>query len=631
MKRKVIYTAILCLLISSGSIAQVGKLKGKVTNQSNQKPIPFVTIMLSDSSKCIASTASGSDGRYKFDSIPPGNYIITASYNDFEEYFLKDLKILAGSTRIQNIVMRESAILLQGPVISDYRVSYTDRDSRTSTGATVTTTGTPIYVNRITVTNKEENTSKSGTGSEIRPGQLTAGEINDFSKWILWNDESQEELSQYKKTWKIYPSVRFSVFIQNQNGIPLIGEKVILLDAQLKIVWESLTDNFGKAELWANMFGDEYSDTSRFSLMVKSGKDLYTIKDLKQFHEGVNQLTINKKCEVSEILDVVFVVDATGSMGDELEYLKVELNDVINKVKEKNERITFRLGSVFYRDKGDEYIVRKTGISENINKGIHFIQSQNAAGGGDYPEAVDAALNTAIHELSWHKNAITKIIFLVLDAPPHQTPEIIKKMQELTLAAAATGIKIIPISSSGINKSTEYLMRSMALGTNGTYVFLTDHSGIGDKHIAPTTDKYEVEKLNSLLIRILNQYTSFVSCNNEFPIATEEISDTLKIAGLVKAEIDQNSTVTGITESENAEFACRFYPNPTSGLINIEVTGPLKELFLTDLSGKIVERFIVENRSLLVIDIAKYPTGVYLLTYFGRHNKPYSAKILLMK
>jgi hypothetical protein len=57
-------------------------------------------------------------------------------------------------------------------------------------------------------------------------------------------------------------------------------------------------------------------------------------------------------------------------------------------------------------------------------------------------------------------------------------------------------------------------MRTFALATNGTYVFLTDDSGVGNAHIKPTTDKYDVEKLNEAIKRVIKQYTQMPDCNN---------------------------------------------------------------------------------------------------------------------
>ena len=98
-------------------------------------------------------------------------------------------------------------------------------------------------------------------------------------------------------------------------------------------------------------------------------------------------------------------------------------------------------------------------------------------------------------------------MFFVLDAPPHNdrkgTPE---RIYENVLLAAEQGIRIIPVASSGVNTETELIMRSLAAITGGTYVFLTNDSGIGGDHLEPTIGDYEVEKLNDLMVDLITKY-----------------------------------------------------------------------------------------------------------------------------
>ena len=94
----------------------------------------------------------------------------------------------------------------------------------------------------------------------------------------------------------------------------------------------------------------------------------------------------------------------------------------------------------------------------------------------------------------------------MLDAPPHYEPEVIVKLHESILKAAEKGIKVIPVTASGINKETEFLMRFFSITTNGSYVFITDDSGVGDDHLEPTVGDYQVEFLNNLMVRLINKY-----------------------------------------------------------------------------------------------------------------------------
>ncbi len=111
-------------------------------------------------------------------------------------------------------------------------------------------------------------------------------------------------------------------------------------------------------------------------------------------------------------------------------------------------------------------------FSDKVENLIDFIKKQNAGGGGDTPEAVVEAMQVSINELQWSSENSTKIMFLILDAPPHQSEESIRKLYEKVKLAAKKGITIIPLAASDTDKQTEYLMRTFALLTNGTYTFL---------------------------------------------------------------------------------------------------------------------------------------------------------------
>lgn len=126
-----------------------------------------------------------------------------------------------------------------------------------------------------------------------------------------------------------------------------------------------------------------------------------------------------------------------------------------------------------------------------------------APGGGDYPEALDIAVNK-----QWSTGATAKIIFHVLDAPAHKGIEYENKLVNATKTAAEKGIRICPIICSGAADSTEYTMREPAIYTGSTFVFVTDDSGIGNSHHDPELPNVTVELLNSLIVRLVNGYHS---------------------------------------------------------------------------------------------------------------------------
>ncbi len=425
-----------------------------------------------------------------------------------------------------------------------------------------------------------------------KAGQLTAGEINDFSKWEYWKDIAVPALDEYKNSWKFFPDRRVSVQLVNKNRKPVIGERIKLLNNKKEVIWEAVSDNLGNAELWISPMTGDGDFSGKYSLTDGSGQTVST--NIREFKNGQNLIMLDKPCLIRRNLDIAFVVDATGSMGDEISYLQSELLDVLKKVEGNLKNTSVRYGSVFYRDKGDEYVTRKFDFSENAEDLISFIKKQKAAGGGDTPEAVVEALQVSVDELKWSSGNSAKIMFLILDAPPHRSDENITILYEKIKAAAQKGITIIPLAASDTDKQTEYLMRTFALMTNGTYTFLTNDSGIGNHHIKPTIDSYEVEKLNALLLRLILQRATLPECNDG--ITNQNLNKKLE------------------TEANNQEETkVTLFPNPTKGLINIKSPKTIDELFVYDLAGKIIMRKekLVEGKN--TIDITAYPQSIYLI------------------
>lgn len=350
-----------------------------------------------------------------------------------------------------------------------------------------------------------ESSTKSIWGSgnpngQFEPGILTAGEWNDLNNWDFWNNllRNNEQYEGVNK-WNLKEIKRYSFLVTDKNESLVANAQVTLLSNQIE-VWKTKTDAKGKATLWSDL------ELEGLTARIELDGTEETITNVKEYAAGINKISLNKTITNKKMVDIYFAVDATGSMGDEIDYLKVELNDVIERIKQNNTSLEMRFGSVFYRDEGDEYVTRPFNFTTDQTNLVSFIAKQSANGGGDFPEAVHSALDVAITQNSWNSNASTRILFLLLDAPPHYTQEVISNLEANIILAAEKGIKIIPITASGIDKPTEYLMRSFAILTNGTYVFITDDSGVGNSHLEPTIGEFEVEKLNDLMVRVVDSY-----------------------------------------------------------------------------------------------------------------------------
>lgn len=332
-------------------------------------------------------------------------------------------------------------------------------------------------------------------------GQLTAGEWNDNENWDYWNNLlNTQEYSNYMINWQMNTQNRTTVILSS-NQQPASGILVTLTDVQGNEIWQSTTDNSGIAYLFSSVNDQGATVELSYKNQILKSFDYESSVEELSFDLGKIDLIDSKTA------DILFMIDTTGSMSDELSYLQTELKSVITQVAKENTDITINLSSNYYRDQGDEYVISPYPFTRSVDEVTDQLLQQSADGGNDFPEAVDLALSNAIFDHNWSETATAKIIFLVLDAPPHYSNDVIENLHKSIQTAAEMGIKIIPIASSGIDKETEMLLRSFAILTNGTYTFLTDDSGIGNSHLEPTIGTYSVEYLNDLLVRLIKEYT----------------------------------------------------------------------------------------------------------------------------
>ncbi len=201
-------------------------------------------------------------------------------------------------------------------------------------------------------------------------------------------------------------------------------------------------------------------------------------------------------------LDVALVVDTTGSMGDELEYLKVEFSTLHRTILQRYPDSAQRWALLLYRDEGDLYVTRPFDFTDSAADFQASLDAQGSDGVGDEPEAPDQALAEAA-TLSWRKgDDVARVLLWVADAPHHA--ERAQAMADAVSAVRRAGIHVYPVASSGANPLAELTMRQTAQLTAGRYLFLTDDSGIGNAHAEPTIPCYLVRLLADSVLRVID-------------------------------------------------------------------------------------------------------------------------------
>ena len=448
------------------------------------------------------------------------------------------------------------------------------------------------------------------TEKEAKSGVMTAGLWNDLDNWTKFNTTLKENSAQWKPWGLNLINKRFSIELLDKSSErnPIIGAKIRLIDPVTdSVIWLAQTDNRGICELWGELNTESIDlDKEYIAQWVHNAENIEKL-GLVAPTQDVKETFLVKPVSNPSNVEISFIVDATGSMGDEISYLKEELMDLMLDIQEKLPCSNVRLSSVFYRDNSDAYVTKKTEFTEHVEDVVNFVSNQYAGGGGDFPEAVDAGLQVCLEELDWSEKALAKIAFLILDAPPHS--EKAAEIQRLAKVASSKGIKIIPVVASGINKTTEFLMKELAAVTSGDYIYITDHSGVGGSHIKPTGVKEDVDLLKNQFAKVIVKYTKNKDCD-------------LKN----KIEREQRITVFG-----DQEVLLQTFPNPATEYIDVRASHEIEEISLFSISGNKISTTIYNDGELMqrfVID--KISRGLYVLKVKVK-GQIYSQQILILE
>ncbi|MBM3266041.1 MAG: VWA domain-containing protein [Candidatus Sericytochromatia bacterium] len=202
---------------------------------------------------------------------------------------------------------------------------------------------------------------------------------------------------------------------------------------------------------------------------------------------------------VPQTLDIAFVLDVTGSMGDELARIQQTTGDISARIKSLPAgSLAVRYGLVAYRDRNDDFVTRTHDFTQDLPAFKERLAALAAVGGGDYPEAVQEALHAAINKLSWTETDSVRLMFVVGDAPPHLDYAQDFPYPEQLRKAAAAGIKIFPIAASGLDNQGEYVFRQFAQYTGGKFLYIT-YGGDTPHHVGPVQEN----NLDDLVVGIV--------------------------------------------------------------------------------------------------------------------------------
>jgi len=332
--------------------------------------------------------------------------------------------------------------------------------------------------------------------SELRQVRLTGGSIDD--------NERFEDYLAYRADFfrlgipvrDIDPYGRIVVTVTGEGGLPAAGAEVLVAADQRGVGLRTTADGTVRFHPEAYELGDGPFTVSAGGASAEAARG----------ESLALETSLPTASGETVALDVLFLLDATGSMADEIHQLKITIDEVAMRIHRLPGDVDVRLGMTLYRDEGDIFLTRTFDLTPDAAAFAQALSEVVADDGGDNPEALDEALADALSKPSWRSPSETvQLIFLVADAPPQVLRQVPVPYTDSMRDAAGRGIKIFPVSSSGTDDQAEFVFRQLAQFTGARYVFLT--YGAEGRATGAATDidqrDYEELSLDDLIVRLV--------------------------------------------------------------------------------------------------------------------------------
>lgn len=350
---------------------------------------------------------------------------------------------------------------------------------------------------------------------------LKAGEVDDNARW--------DDYLLYRRNYR-GPQVhdrevseRYIIEVEDGQGNPVLGAlvRINLPGQDGREIYQARTYANGRV-LFHPLALEEVSLEQFDRFLVEIEKDdireEFTLSRLEAQTTFTERwkVTLDTRQQADSIdLDVLFLIDATGSMADEIAKIQDTIFDVAARIDALPGEPNVRYGMVTYRDREDSFVTRPYEFTPDVREFHANLSTVRAEGGGDTPESLNEALHDALHSVEWRGGNTIQLIFLVADAPPHldyaQDYDYAVEMEN----AARRGIKIFPIASSGLDDQGEYIFRQLAQFTQGRFVFLTyedpTNGGAPGETTTHHVKDYSVANLDDLLVKLVEEELAWQS------------------------------------------------------------------------------------------------------------------------
>ncbi len=570
MKRLFLALLVIAMPLMS---ATTGSIKGRITDAKTGKPLVGVNVVIQKTSLVASSDRRGN---FKIVKVPRGVYTLKASLVGYTPEIIKKVKVKSGKLTRVNFSLKAKPVKGKAVTVKASQPKTSRFGTVKKSSSTNETIDGSHPLAKIPSDKEGSETSPEATGSlsRPRPSIPTEKEEPDHSDDLLnpvpmfvpgsgafpaptpspeitgdkttasprktkssairpappqsgglkagFADDNQQFnyflnfLNKYRSSVNSYGydiSERIHLLLKDKEGKSLPNVKIKIFDRQ-----ESRLLDEGKT----------YADGSYFfypSEVAAKDKTFYigyTVDEVYQTivvdRNGPRKITIqtdkSRKLKSKVSVDIVFILDTTGSMGEEIKRLIATIDLIHMNLTALSNQTLIRFGMVLYRDKDDKYRSKVVPLTADIDEFRAALEKVRAGGGGDTPEDLQTALYKAMRNMDWNEDGL-RLGFVITDASAHLDYGQRYTYISAALEAKQKGIKLFTVGTGGLGLRGEYVLRQISQLTYAKYLFLTygketgeNTGGVTGSVSHHTGSNYQTDKLEAIIMRLAKEEIS---------------------------------------------------------------------------------------------------------------------------
>jgi Mg-chelatase subunit ChlD len=553
--------------------ASTGGIKGRVTDDKTGEPLAGVNVIIE---KHNMGAATDLKGNYKIFNVPEGVYTLKATMIGYTPESVKKVKVKAGKIKKVNFQLKPQKIKGESVTVTASRPLVAKGSTSSKSSETSPKVMGGSSSGKKPAKKDRENTPPPEPGRLTRPRPTLPAEsentesledewvdnpvgelgsdwvkapapINDTDKNALdktspsekgltrkpappksgglkagFADDNQQFnyflnfLNQYRSSVNSYGydiSERIHLMLEDKDGKSLPNVDVKIFDGK-----ESRLLDEGKTYADGSYFfyPSEVAAKDKTFYVGYTLDDVYRTVLVKRY--GPRKITIQaektRDVQPRVPVDIVFILDTTGSMGEEIKRLIATIDLIHMNLSALSSKALIRFGMVLYRDKDDKYRTSVVPLTADIDEFRTALEEVRAGGGGDTPEDLQAALHKAIRNVDWNEDGL-RLGFVITDASAHLDYGQRYTYITAALEAKKKGLKLFTVGTGGLGLRGEYVLRQISQLTYAKYLFLTygketgeNTGGVTGSVSHHTGSNYQTDKLEAIIMRLAKEEIS---------------------------------------------------------------------------------------------------------------------------